>query len=158
MDGWTDGGKSLYAFNVITADHRIYLHAFKDYSEAKHTAAFWAQETIQVIDEIGSDKVVALVTDNDSNVKKVRAEVLLKYPHILGIRCMPHFINLITEDIMKREWCVTHLKTCQSIVTYFGCHHRPNALLYQCRSEGEPQLSGYVKRDGILLAFAFSLC
>jgi len=89
--------------------------------------------------------VAALVTDNAANMKKVHTEVRVKYPQIVSLRCMPHFINLITEDIMKHEWAVSSLKTCQSIVTYFGSHHRPNALLAECRSDGEPQLSGYVK-------------
>jgi len=62
------------------------------------------------------------------------------------IQCMPHFINLITEDAMKHEWAISLLKTCQSIVTYCGSDHRPNALLAKCHSDGEPKLSGYVTR------------
>ena len=40
LDGCTDNGKSLYAYTVITADRRVYLHALKDFSEEKHTAVF----------------------------------------------------------------------------------------------------------------------
>ena len=135
----------MYAFNVITADRRVYLQALKDFSDTRHTAAFLTSKTIKVIDDIGSDKVAALVTDNAANIKKVRTEVRVKYPQIVSLRYMPHFINLITEDIIKHEWAVSSIKTFQSIVTYFGRHHRPNALLTECRSDGEPQLSSYVK-------------
>jgi hypothetical protein len=117
----------------------------KDFSNEKHTAAFLTSETVRVIEEIGADKVAALVTNNAAVMKKVRSEVHLKYSSILGIRCIPHFVNLITEDIMKHDWAKSLLKTCQSVVTYFGCHHLPNALLAQYRADGVPKLSGFVK-------------
>jgi len=145
VDGWTDFVKSLYAFNIITSDRRVYLHSLKDYSDQRHTAAFLTSEVIKVIEELGKENIAALVTDDAANMKAMRAEVSVKFPNIIGLRCMPHFINLITGDIMKHDWAAGLLKTCQSIVNYFSSHHRPNALLTQYRSEGIPKLCGYVK-------------
>lgn len=57
---------------------------------------------------------------------------------------MPHLINLVTQDIMKHVWAKVVLQSCKALVNYFGSHHRHKALLVQCRSEGTPELSGFV--------------
>ena len=139
IDGWTDVGKSLYAYVIITSDRRVYLHALKDFS-----AAFLTSETVKVIEEIGHEHIAAVVTDNAANMRKLRQNICDKHQGILGLRCMPHLINLVAQDIMKHEWARNVLKSCQTVVNYFGSHHRQKALLVQCRSEDNPELSGFV--------------
>lgn len=46
------------------------------------------------------DKVGALVTDNAANVRLARDIITKEYPHILNLRCIAHFINLITKSIL----------------------------------------------------------
>jgi hypothetical protein len=144
LDGWTDRGKSLYAFNIMTSDRRVYLYALKDFSQEKHTADFLCQETLAIIEEIGFDRVAAIVTDNAANMRKLRQKVNETYKTILDLRCMPHYVNLITQDIMQHPWAKELLKTSQSVVNYFGSHSRHKAHLVKCRSNGIPEFKGYV--------------
>jgi hypothetical protein len=144
LDGWTDRGKSLYAFNVMTSDRRVYLYALLDFSEEKHTADFLGVETLKIIEAIGVERIAAIVTDNAANMRKLRQKVHEKYKTIVDLRCMPHYVNLITQDIMQHPWAKDVLKTSQSVVTYFGSHSRHRAKLVNCRSAGVPELKGYV--------------
>lgn len=145
VDGWTDYGKSLYAYVIITSDRRIYLHSVKDFSDQSHTADFLTTETLKILKDIGEEKVGAFVTDNAANMKKLRFNITSQFPSIISLRCMPHYVNLITEDIMKHEWPKSLLHNCQLIVKYFSSHHRPRAQLQQCRAANVPELAGFVK-------------
>jgi len=70
LDGWTDNGRSLYAYTAMTADRRVYLHALKDFSEKKHTAVYLVEKTEKIIVELGHEGIAAVVTDNAANVPK----------------------------------------------------------------------------------------
>jgi len=49
---------------------------------------------------INVKKFKAIVTDNGANVKLARQLVADKHPQILNLRCIAHFINLITKSIL----------------------------------------------------------
>jgi len=144
VDGWTDNGKSLYAYTIVTLDRKVYLHSLKDFSAEKHTATYLTEETCKVIECVGSARFAAFVTDNAVNMKKLRENIVEKYPNIISLRCIPHFVNLVTQDIMKHEWARTVLKKCQSLVSFFGRHPRQKALLAGQRKEGTNELKSFV--------------
>ena len=56
---------------------------------------------IDFIEQVGSKKFVAIVSDNASNVTAARRIVTQKYPNIININCITHCINLISSDIVK---------------------------------------------------------
>lgn len=145
LDGWTDNGMSLYAFVVLTSDRRVYLHSLKNFSAERHTAAFLTEETVKILEEIGSERVAAIVTDNAANMRKLRQNISEKYPAIFDLRCMPHYINLITQDIVNHSWAKEVVKSSMAIVNYFNNHTRQNTMLAKCRSDDVPSLKGYVK-------------
>lgn len=85
---------------VITSNHCVYLHALKDFFADHHTAASPTSEMVNVTEEIGHDNFTALVMDNAANMRKLHQNICDKYHSILGLRRMPHLINLVTQDIM----------------------------------------------------------
>ena len=101
MDGWTSANTiSIYNFIILTPSHQQYLYCLQDFSSSHHTGEFLASEIKKIIDKIGARKFSAIVTDNASNVRLAREIITKEYPTMLNLRCIAHFINLITKSIL----------------------------------------------------------
>ena len=85
---------------MITTDNNKYLYSLRDLSAVSHTSNFLENEIDRVISAIGSKNFSAVVSDNASAIANARKHISEKYPHILNIRCIVHFVNLITKDIL----------------------------------------------------------
>ena len=56
-----------------------------------------------MVEEIGSENVVHVVTDNGSNYKKACKELLSEvYEYIAWTPCLTHTVNLMLKDIARR--------------------------------------------------------
>ena len=55
-----------------------------------------------MVDEIGPENVVHIVTDNGSNYKKACKALGEVYEHILWTPCLAHTVNLMLKDIARR--------------------------------------------------------
>jgi Protein of unknown function (DUF 659) len=56
----------------------------------------------EVIEEVGQEKFAAIVSDNASAIAAARQKISELYPHIINIRCIAHFVNLISKDILGK--------------------------------------------------------
>ncbi|PKK76613.1 hypothetical protein RhiirC2_772346 [Rhizophagus irregularis] len=65
-----------------------------------HTGKFLESEITNIIGKISSKKITALVTNNAANCVKAREIVISQFSNIIDLRCIAHFINLITKQIM----------------------------------------------------------
>jgi hypothetical protein len=63
-----------------------------------------AKKIKEVIDDVGSDRFGAIVSDHASNMVLAKKLVNQTYPHIISLRCIEHHINLISSDIMKLDY------------------------------------------------------
>jgi hypothetical protein len=61
-----------------------------------------ANKIEEVINEIGQEKFAAVVSDNASAIANARQKISESYPHIMNIRCIAHFVNLISKDILGK--------------------------------------------------------
>jgi len=68
-------------------------------SRFSHTADFLEKEILEVIENIGPQKISAIVSDAAAALVLAKKKITEKYPHIISIRCIAHHINLITTDI-----------------------------------------------------------
>jgi hypothetical protein len=103
LDGWTSANTtSIYNFIILTPFNQQFLYCLRDFSSSHHTGDFLATEIKKIIDKIGAEKFSAIVTDNASNVRLAREIVTEEYPTILNLRCIAHFINLITKSILGK--------------------------------------------------------
>ncbi|CAB4495996.1 unnamed protein product [Rhizophagus irregularis] len=66
FDGWTNPtGQSIYNYCLITEDRKEYLWCSKDYSNVPHhTGAFLGDEIIKIVNNIGPERLAAVVSDN----------------------------------------------------------------------------------------------
>lgn len=121
MDGWTDPrGNSIWAFMLITSSSRKeYLLSLEDLSNIRHTGQHIADVIEEVINRIGNEKFVAIVSDNGSNVASARQIITQKYSKIINIRCIAHCINLISSDIMKVQQIKDLVRRANIITRFF---------------------------------------
>ncbi len=52
-----------------------------------------------------------------------------QFQHIMPIRCIAHYINLLTTDICKLEFAQLILKKCMKLVRYFKASYRTGETL-----------------------------
>ena len=112
FDGWTNStGQSIYDYCLITEERDEYLWCSKNYSDIPHhTGAFLGDEVIKIVNDIGPEKLAAVVSDNAPDARVARRILCQKYSHILNIRCMAHCINLITKDLCKHTFVIETIR------------------------------------------------
>ena len=90
------------------------VHLYKLFSveigSSAHTAQYMCEQISIVIEEVGPGKVMALCTDNASNMKKAWELLQEKYPGLQCYGCLAHGLNLMFGDGLK-------IATIQKIVT-----------------------------------------
>ena len=125
FDGWTGpSGQSVYDYCLITEERKEYLWLSENYSDIPHhTGEFLGEELIKIVENIGSEKLAAVVSDHASNARVAQKILCEKYPHILNIRCIAHSINLITKDLCKHTFVVETIKKVGIIHQYFTKSH-----------------------------------
>ena len=84
---------------IFTNDNE-YLYSLRDLSAVSHTSSILENKIDRILFSIGLKRFAAVVSDNVSVIANAQKHISDKYPHILNIRCIVHFINLITKDIL----------------------------------------------------------
>ena len=57
----------------------------------------------KVVEEVGEENVVQVVTDNEASFKTVGMLLMEKYKHLFWSPCAAHCIDLILEDIASMK-------------------------------------------------------
>lgn len=129
-DGWTNiRGESIVNFVVTTPKPVFYKSV--DTGTNRHTAAYISSEISNVIDSLQPNKVVALVTDNASNMQAACQKVVEKFPHIATMGCAAHGLNLLLNDIMRLKVLERIYETSRKIIKYVKHTHVVAAALLQ---------------------------
>ncbi|XP_043700840.1 uncharacterized protein LOC122651495 [Telopea speciosissima] len=89
-DIWTDMKERSF-INVIAYSPKgaVFLNSF-ECSDSSKTGQFLRDILEPIIEEIGAEKVVQLISDNASNYGVAISLIMEKYPHIHRIRCTAH--------------------------------------------------------------------
>lgn len=124
MDGWTSGNhRSYWNFIILTPLRKEYLYQLSDLSLNSHTATYLAEKIEKIIENIGPDRISAIVSDNAANVRNARALINEKYPQIENIRCISHCINLIASDIVDHAFAERLLRRVNILASVFRNSH-----------------------------------
>jgi hypothetical protein len=85
--------------NLVTncATRTIFLSS-KEMSAVSHTSEVIFELVDKIIEEIGENQVVQVVTDNASNNMGAKKLLFVKWPHIFWT-CGSHTINLMLQGI-----------------------------------------------------------
>ena len=116
-DGWSNiRGQGIINY-IITTPQPVFYKSV-DTKENRHTGQYIADELKVIINDLGPDKVFALVTDNAANMKVAWAHVEETYPQITTIGCAAHTLNLLLKDIMALKTMDTLNKRAKQVVKY----------------------------------------
>ncbi|XP_072564792.1 uncharacterized protein [Paramormyrops kingsleyae] len=116
-DGWSNiRGQGIINYIITTPQPEFYKSV--DTKENRHTGQYIADELKVIINDLGPDKVFALVTDNAANMKVAWAHVEETYPHITTIGCAAHTLNLLLKDIMALKTMDTLNKRAKQVVKF----------------------------------------
>ncbi|KAK1588511.1 hypothetical protein Q3G72_024175 [Acer saccharum] len=98
-DGWKDmRGRQLINFLVNNPHGTVFLKSI-DASNVVKNATLLFNLLDEVVEEVGEDIVVQVVTDNASNYKKAGEMLMKKRTRLWWTPCTAHCIDLILEKI-----------------------------------------------------------
>ncbi|CAM0149332.1 unnamed protein product [Urochloa decumbens] len=124
-DSWT-GTTSMSIINfMVHCNGRLFFHKSINASAEIQNAEFLYKEIKKVIvDEIGHENVVQIVTDNGANYKKACGKLIEEYNKIVWQPCAAHTINLMLKDIGKFSEIDDVVSAARRIVKFFHSHNR----------------------------------
>lgn len=114
-DGWSNIKRDSIVNIVLTMPEPVFFKSISCGAE-RHTAEYTFEVLAECIEEVGPEKVSALVTDNAANMKAAWQLIKKKYPHILAYGCVAHGLNLLFTDIAKIDQFKNMTLTVQGII------------------------------------------
>lgn len=121
--------ESIYNYLIITDTRKKYLVSLRDYSDQSHMGEFLANKISDIIEQLGSEKFAAVVTDAASNCNVAQRKTQEMYPHIWNVWCTVHAINLIAADLVQFESIKKLINDCRKINHFFKTSHSSHSLL-----------------------------
>ncbi|CAH1453656.1 unnamed protein product [Lactuca virosa] len=98
-DGWSDPTrKPLINFMATSGNGPLFLKAVNCFGEVKDRF-FIAELMKEVINEIGHENIVQIITDNAANCKAAGEIIESQFPHIYWTPCVVHTLNLALKNI-----------------------------------------------------------
>ena len=120
-DGWTSPTKlSIINFMVYCKGSTIFLKFIDASNNIKDNKYIYGLLK-DVIKEVGEANVVQIVTDNGSTFLKVRNLLIKKY-NLYWTPCAAHCIDLMFEDIGKRESVFDLITNARKITNFIYNH------------------------------------
>ena len=102
-DGWTTvTRRSLLNFLVYSSLGTVFIKSV-DATEYVKDATYLNKLFNEVIEDIGEECVVQIITDNDASMKKAGMILMQQRPNIFWSPCAAHCLDLMIEDIAKRK-------------------------------------------------------
>ena len=126
-DGWTDAARHpLINFMVSSQNGPVFLKAVDAVGKYKN-AAYMGELFIKVIEDVGVDSCVQIITDNAPVCKAAGLIVEAKYPQIFWTPCIVHSLNLALKSIASDvTWIGTVIEDARHIRNFVQNH--TNAL------------------------------
>ena len=123
-DGWTSvNNESIVNFSVCEPN-AIFIGSVNT-SDASHTAEYMSGLILKKTEEVGAEKIIALVTDNATNMRSAWGLIKEEHPHIICFGCGAHGLNLLLKDFMTLPSLANFLKSATKIVRYVNVFKGP---------------------------------
>lgn len=137
LDGWSDGkNKCLINFLVNSPQGTWFLKSIDASTSIKNGDLLYGYLD-DVIQEVGEENVVQVISDNASNYKNVGAKLMERKEKLWWTPCAAHCIDLMLEDISKMAWFDDTLKRARCISKYLYGHQWVLALMRKYTNNSE---------------------
>ena len=128
-DGWKDmRGRQLINFLVNNPKGTVFLKSV-DASDVVKDANLLFKLLDEVVEEVGEDIVLQVVTDNAANYKKAGELLMQKRKRLWWTPCAAHCIDLMLEDIGKLPQHKNALIKAKKVSTFIYNHGAVLALM-----------------------------
>ncbi|XP_059075804.1 uncharacterized protein LOC131043866 [Cryptomeria japonica] len=136
-DGWTDRrNRTLLNFLVSSGGSTMFLKSIDASSHVKN-AAYLCEAIEEVIDEVGEENVVQVVTDNAASYVAVGKLLMERHPKIFWSPCAAHCLDLMLEDIGKLGWVKECVERAKNICKFIYNHALVLSIMRQYTGERE---------------------
>jgi len=128
-NGWTSvKGKALINFMAVCDCTPIYLGTIDSKAEA-HTSSYIAELIKSKINEIGTDKVFALCTDNAVNMRLAWHLLRDDFPSLVCFGCAARSFSLYAKDIVKIPEIKEVVSNATAVLKWLKLKQLPNTVL-----------------------------
>lgn len=129
---WVDWCKWIvHCKHILCTPEPVFLKSL-DLGTECHTAQNTYAAFKEVIEDVGSTKVQAIVTDNATNMKALLRN---DYPHLLPYVCVAHGLKLLAKDFLEihnLSWTVAMVK---DIFLFFNNNHVPHQVFNKIQTK-----------------------
>ena len=136
-DGWSNmRNEHVVNFIILIPNEETPIY-FKSLftADIRQTGENIATEIIRVIEEIGPDKVVSVVTDNAPNMTSAWTIIETNFPKIFANGCAAHVLNLLIKDLCSAEKYQNVMVKANNIVNYVKRRHIAFAKFEEIRTQ-----------------------
>lgn len=140
-DGWTNSSEKGAINFIITTPTPIFYNAI--YPTEKVTCDFLSKQIINILNEIGPHKFIAVITDDAANMKAAWKTIETEFPHLSCLGCVSHSLNQIYEEIFKIAFFHQVLDSVVKVIKYVKSTQAMQALFEECQAKkyGRPTCS-----------------
>ncbi|XP_057837206.1 uncharacterized protein LOC131047347 isoform X2 [Cryptomeria japonica] len=137
IDGWMDRrNRTLLNFLVSSAGGTVFVKSIDASAHCKN-ATYLCEQIEEVIDEVGEENVVQVVTDNAANYVAAGRLLMERHPSIVWTPCAAHCIDLMLEDIGKIPWVKRCVERARNVCKFVYNHSWVLALMRQYTEQKE---------------------
>lgn len=102
-DGWS-GPTNMHIINFLIYSVRgTVFHKSIDATDVLRRDADYYFSLMKKVVEVGEDKVVQIVTDNEAVVKAAGKKMMEQFQHLYWTACAAHYLDLLLEGIGKKS-------------------------------------------------------
>ncbi|XP_008221800.1 PREDICTED: uncharacterized protein LOC103321750 [Prunus mume] len=128
-DGWTDGkNRVLINFLVNSLADTWFLKSI-DASDSIKNGTLLLKYLDDVVEEVGEEHVIQVITDNASNYKNAGVKLMEKRKKLWWTPCAAHCIDLMLEDISKMKVFEDTIRLAKQVVKFIYGHTWVLALM-----------------------------
>lgn len=121
-DGWTDGrNRTLLNFLVASNGGLVFLKSIDASHEVKNAETL-CNLLDGVVQEVGVDNVVQIITDNATAYVAAGRLLMERHPTIAWSPCAAHCLDLLLEDIGKISWVKSVVEDAKSVTKFIYNH------------------------------------
>ncbi|WKA11308.1 hypothetical protein VitviT2T_028819 [Vitis vinifera] len=121
-DGWTDGKSRCLINFLVNSLASTWFRKSIDASDTIKNGELMFKYLDEVVEEIGEENVVQVITDNASNYVNAGMRLMEKRSRLWWTPCAAHCIDLMLEDIGKLNVHATTLSRARQVVKFIYGH------------------------------------
>ncbi|CAL5389119.1 unnamed protein product [Camellia sinensis] len=121
-DGWTDGKSRVLINFLVNSPAGTWFLKSIEASDTIKNGELMFNYLHSVVEEIGEDNVVQVITDNALNYANAGSRLMEKRKKLYWTPCAVHCIDLMLEDIGKLKVCDQTLSLARQVVKFIYGH------------------------------------